>query len=172
MEKKFFFYGSEAFQSGRSSPIYKNKGITFDLLIMISWYKQGFCLCPNPFTSLLFLVSLLTPPSPPTLFRHPNLQTSGPLFIYLDPYKSLHSIEDCNSTGNYLWGFEIFNTIFKIPLNGVYMVVILSLTNSNITLNLRLANAPENSRVYVTFLNFFQLPNFNELSLCEHGKGL
>ena len=149
---------------------------------MISWYKQGFCLCPNPFTSLLFLVSLLTPPSPPTLFRHPNLQTSGPLFIYLDPYKSLHSIEDCNSTGNYLWGFEIFNTIFKITLNGVYMVVILSLTNSNITLNLRLANAPENSRklckpetqsrVYVTLLNFFQLPNFNELSLWKHGKCL
>lgn len=149
---------------------------------MISWYKQGFCFCPNPFTSLLFLVSLLTPPSPPTLFRHPNLQTSGPLFIYLDPYKSLYSIEDYNSTGNYLWGFEIFNTIFKIPLNGVYMVVILSLTNSNITLNFRLANAPENSRklckpetqsrVYVTFLNFFQLPNFNELSLWKHGKCL
>ena len=49
----------------------------------------------------------------------------------------------------------------KEPLNGVDMGVILSLTNSNITLNLRLANAPENSRklckpetqsrIYVTF---------------------
>ena len=73
VEKKFFFYGSEAFQSGRSSPIYKNKGITFDLLIMISWYKQGFCLCPNSFTSLLFLVSLLPLPQPSSaiqIFKH------------------------------------------------------------------------------------------------------
>lgn len=110
----------------------------------------------SPLYCFLFHSSLSPNPLPPS--KSSNI---WPLFIYLDPYKSLYSIDDCNSTGNYLWGFEIFNTIFKIPLNGVYIVVILSLTNSNITLNLRLANAPENSRklckpetqsrIYVTF---------------------
>lgn len=46
-----------------------------------------------------------------------------------------------NSTGNYLWGFEIFNTTSGRPLHGISKVVMLSLTNSVIELNECVMNA-------------------------------
>ena len=46
-----------------------------------------------------------------------------------------------NSTGNYLWGFEIFNITSGRPLHGISKVVMLSLTNSVIELNECVMNA-------------------------------
>ena len=75
---------------------------------------------------------------PPPPSKSTNICTT--ISFIWTPYKSFYSI--VNSIENYLWGFEIFNTIFKRPLNVVYTVVMLPLTNSIIVVDEHLANAP------------------------------
>lgn len=101
-------------------------------------------MCPKAsFTSLLFHVwfhnAFATfPPTPFSIQMYKHLDH----FSFILPHAKFSiQFKLVNSTGNYLWGFEIFNTTSGRPLHGISKVVMLSLTNSVIELNECVMNA-------------------------------
>ena len=94
--------------------------------LLLCCFMSGFTMHLQPF---------LPPPSPS---KCTNIWTTFHLF-YLTKFSIQFKL--VNSTGNYLWGFEIFNTTSGRPLHGISKVVMLSLTNSVIELNECVMNA-------------------------------
>lgn len=113
------------------------------LLQLADISRVSVCVQKASFTSLLFHVwfhnAFATfPPTPFSIQMYKHLDH----FSFILPHTKFSiQFKLVNSTGNYLWGFEIFNTTSGRPLHGISKVVMLSLTNSVIELNECVMNA-------------------------------